>query len=353
MIVRVEVAPPYEVEISPGLLDRAGEHVREAAVALISDETVAPLYLARVREGLEHRGARVLPLVVPGGEGAKTLATYGELQRRLVRARLDRGAAVVALGGGVVGDLAGFVAATFLRGVAFYNLPTSLLAMVDAAVGGKTGVNLPEGKNLVGAFWQPRRVLMDVSALATLPEALFREGAVELYKHGLLGAPELLGSVTDPRFRRDGDPGFLEEVVAASVAVKARVVAGDEREAGARAHLNLGHTLAHALEAVTEGRLPHGQAVAYGLLYNARLAALRGWADRTEETRRFLRWVSPAPLPRVAFGELEPFLDRDKKNANGRRRFVLLRDVGEPVVVDDVPQEAQERAWEELREVLS
>ena len=247
--VTVALDPPYPVVVGAGVLARAGDYVRAPRVALISDEKVAPRYADTVRGSLETTGSRVFLYTVPAGEDSKSLETLGALLQGLARDGFTREDAVLALGGGVVSDLAGFVAASYMRGIALYTASTTLLGMVDAAVGGKTGVNLPEGKNLVGAFWQPRAVLMDVSVLATLPEREFRGGAVELFKHGLLADPALLSDVTDARFRRDGPADFLAAAVARSVKVKADVVAEDEREGGRRAFLNLGHTLAHALEA--------------------------------------------------------------------------------------------------------
>jgi 3-dehydroquinate synthase len=241
-----------------------------------------------------------------------------------------------------------------MRGIAFYTLSTTLLGMVDAAVGGKTGVNLPEGKNLVGAFWQPKAVLMDVLALTSLPEHVFREGAVELFKHGLLADPHLLKDVQHPEFRRDGSPDFLEQTVTRSVKVKADVVAEDERETGRRAHLNLGHTLGHALEAYshqTPTPLSHGDAVTYGLLFATRLAAARGYADETERVAAFLRWVNPRPLPETSLDTLLPFIARDKKHLE-RQRWVLLERVGLPRIVDDVSEAELHSAWAYLQQTV-
>lgn len=245
-----------------------------------------------------------------------------------------------------------------MRGLAFAALPTSLLAMVDAAVGGKTGINLPEGKNLVGAFWQPRAVLIDPTVLRTLPEREFRAGAVELFKHGLLADPWLLEAVTRPEFRRDGPAAFLTETVARSVAVKAAIVARDEREGGVRAHLNLGHTLAHALEAATQHRLSHGDAVAYGLLFAALLSAARGYADETERVARFVAWVAPAPLPELSLDDLLPFIARDKKHLSRARgeaqqRWVLLERVTSPVIAGDVTERELRAAWTALQARLA
>ena len=285
MKLTVALTPPYDVVVEAGVLARAGEFIRAPKLALISDDKVAPLYAETVKKSLEAAGSQVFLYTVPATEDSKSLGTLETLLRRLAQDGFNRQSAVVALGGGIVSDLAGFVAASYMRGVAFYTLSTTLLGMVDASVGGKTGVNLPEGKNLVGAFWQPKTVLMDVSVLATLPEHEFRGGAVELFKHGLLADPKLLDDVVDTRFRCDGPADFLETTIARSVKVKADIVAEDEREGGRRAYLNLGHTLAHALEAYTNHALSHGDAVTYGLLFAAKLAAARGYADETERVQ--------------------------------------------------------------------
>jgi len=346
----VDVQPPYPVHVGPGLLSEVGTHVRADRVALVSDELVAPLYAHPVRESLEAVGKRVALYTVPGEEGSKSLETFSTLLGKLAQDGFHRGSAVLALGGGVVSDLAGFVAASYMRGVDLYLLPTTLLAMVDASVGGKTGVNLPEGKNLVGAFWQPKAVLMDVTTLATLPEREFRGGTVELFKHGLLADPALLEAAKSPHFRKDGPADCLTDAVARSVRVKAEVVAADEREAGRRAHLNLGHTLGHALEAHTDHKLAHGEAVAYGLLFAAKLAAGRGYADETARVLDFVRWVAPPPLPAVSLDYLLPFIARDKKH-QGSQRWVLLERLGAPRLVDDVTTDELRAAWAYLQDV--
>jgi 3-dehydroquinate synthase len=347
MIVTVEVSPPYSVVIEPGLIARAWQHIAENRLALVSDEQVAALYGNALQQALEQAGKRVTRYTVPPGEASKSLARFEILLRQLARDGFDRRSAVLALGGGVVGDLAGFVAASYMRGVAFYQLPTSLLAMVDASVGGKTGVNLPEGKNLIGAFWQPRAVLIDPEVLATLSEREFKGGAVELFKHGLLAAPGLLDDVLSPAFHPGGDSAWLGRLIARSVEVKARIVAHDEREAGERAHLNLGHTLAHALEAASQHALTHGDAVAYGLLYAGLLAAQRGCTDETVRYEALLRWLEPAPLPVQDWEALQPYLQRDKKHHSRRQRWVLLKRLGEPFIADDLTPAELERAWAE------
>lgn len=348
MKLTVALTPPYDVIVEAGILARAGDFVRAPKIALVSDETVAPLYAQTVQQSLRAAGSKVHLYTVPAGEASKSLGTLSTLLSRMAQDGFNRQGAVVALGGGVVSDLAGYVAASYMRGIDFYILSTTLLGMVDASVGGKTGVNLPEGKNLVGAFWQPKAVLMDVSALSSLPEHVFREGAVEHFKHGLLADSQLLDDVTHADFRRDGTPDFLTETITRSVRVKAEVVAEDERENGRRAHLNLGHTLAHALEAYTKtlpGRaLSHGDAVAYGLLFATKLAASRGYEDETSRVHTFLRWVAPRPLPETSLEPLLPFVARDKKHL-GTQRWVLLERIGQPRIVSDIEASELENAW--------
>ena len=348
--IHVNVQPPYPVRIGAGLLAQVGTAVREPHVALISDTNVAPLYAAKVEESLVSSGKTFRRYTISAGETSKSSATFTQLLSQLAQDGFDRQSAVLALGGGVVSDLAGFVAASFMRGVAFYICSANLLGMVDASVGGKTGINLPEGKNLVGAFWQPKAVLMDVTTLQTLPEREFKQGAVELFKHGLLADRSILQGIAQPTFRRDGPSDTLVDLISRSVRVKADIVAADEREGNVRAHLNLGHTLAHALEARAEHRLTHGDAVAYGLLYVAKLADLRGWQGGLEDVESFVRWVAPRPLEVPAFGTLLPYIQRDKKKA-GRIRWVLLEQPGHPHLVADVSDDHLRRAWDYLQSV--
>ena len=346
----VRLEPPYPVFIGAGALEPFMAHLAEPQVALLADDTVDRLHGQKVEAALRAAGKRVQRFTFPAGEASKSLGTFGWLLEQLADANLDRQSAVVALGGGVSGDLSGFVAASFLRGVAFYQLPTTLLAMVDSSIGGKTGVNLPQGKNLVGAFWQPKAVAIEPSFLATLPERVFREGAVELFKAGLLADPDLLPQVTKPGFRPGGDPEVLGELIERGVRVKADIVAADATEQGVRAHLNLGHTLAHALEAASRHALSHGDAVGYGLYYAARLAARRGFEDLSETVRDFLEWLGPAPLPPLEWDQLTGFMQRDKKTRQGQLTFVLLEQPGAPVLVRDLREDELRAAWRDLKE---
>jgi 3-dehydroquinate synthase len=279
---------------------------------------------------------RAALVTMPDGEQFKTLATVATVYGDLVRARLDRGSTVIALGGGVVGDTAGFAAATYMRGVRLVQIPTSLLAMVDSSVGGKVGVDLPEGKNLVGAFKQPDAVIIDPEVLETLPQPEWRNGMAEVIKHGLLADPALLDTSLHSRER-------AAELVRRAVQVKVDVVQQDPYEKGIRAHLNLGHTFAHAIEQVTQYRWPHGEAVGVGLLAAVQLSSVlfmcdSGLPEMVEDI------LATTGLPRRLNGldadAIYAAMATDKKWQNGRSRFVLLRGIAQPEIVEDVPKTA-------------
>lgn len=345
-MVRVTVPVPgraYEVTIGPGILASADEHLPALPGAttafVISDRAVSDLYYGSLANALEDRGLASVLLLVPIGEEAKSLRGYESLMRQLAGREAHRDDAILALGGGAVGDLAGFVASTYMRGVPFVQIPTTLTAQVDAAIGGKTAVNLPEGKNLVGTFAQPNAVLADVDVLATLDERDFRSGLAEVAKYALTLDDELLALLeNDPAPVLARDVVVMEDVIARCVAAKARIVAEDERDASARLVLNYGHTLGHALERLDafQGRT-HGEAVAIGMVFVAMLAERRGLAPglsaRTERLLRSLGLDAAGPLP--AAEDVLRCLRLDKKYRGGVR-FVLLEEVGCPVVVDGV-----------------
>jgi 3-dehydroquinate synthase len=322
----------------PGAFDIGPDAERAFVVA---DRVVAERWFSPLADALAARGVSAVQLPVPSGEQAKSLAVYEAVLQQLAAQRAHRDDVVVALGGGAVGDLAGFVASTYMRGVPSLLVPTTLLAQVDAAIGGKTAVNLPEGKNLVGTFSQPVGVVADVDPLIALPEREFRSGLAEVAKYALTLDPELLARLeTDPGAILARDPAALEDVVARCVSAKARIVAADERDAGARLFLNYGHTLGHALEQLEgyTGR-SHGEAVAVGLVFAARLAEARGDAGTglAARTVRLLSALGLDPDGRIADpADVLGAMELDKKYRRGMR-FVLLRDVGEPFVAEDVP----------------
>ena len=332
----------YEVVVGARLLDDLGEllPVPNGArrAALLTVAPVEAIYGERVMNALQALDLDVTPIVVPDGEGAKTLETLDAVYHRLAAIPLGRSDFVVALGGGVVGDLAGFAAATWNRGVPIVQIPTTLLAQVDAAIGGKTGVNLPEGKNLVGAFHQPRMVVADTATLTTLPPRELRAGLGEAVKYGFIADPQVLSLLEDrPDDAVEGNVDLLTQIVFRGVSVKARVVAADEREAGERALLNYGHTFGHAIEAATGyTTYRHGEAVALGMVAAARLGerlgvSEKGLADRT--VALLDRLGLPTAGVRVDPSELWTLMARDKKATTGIR-FVLCTQPGHAVVVD-------------------
>ncbi len=343
----------YEILVGDGVLDAVATALPgRSRVAVVSQPAVAERYAGPLVAALRQAGAATEIFLMGDGEEAKSLATVESLCRRFAAWGLLRGDAVVALGGGVVGDTAGFTAAAYHRGVACLQAPTTLLAQVDAAIGGKTGVNLPEGKNLVGAFHQPIAVLSDVATLATLPEREYRAGLGEVAKYAFMGDGELsatLGDETAAGALLARDTGVLTDVVARSAAIKAAVVSADEHErTGLRATLNYGHTLAHALETVGGYGLLHGEAVAVGLVFAAELAAVldRLPPDAPDATRLMLRRFGlPTDAPDgLAGADLIALMRRDKKAAGGLT-FVLPAPGGGPLErVDDPPAGAVERA---------
>ncbi len=310
-----------------------GELCPAHTYAVISDSRVAELYGPRVIAGLRDAGRRAELFTFPCGEWNKTRATWAELTDALIRARVGRDGAVVALGGGVTGDLAGFVAATYLRGIPFVQVPTTLLAMLDAAIGGKTGVDVPAGKNLVGAFHLPRFVLADVETLATLAKAHVAAGMAEAIKHAVIADAAYLEEIlADAAAIRDRDIPALERVVARSVAIKEEIVAADPRESGRRQVLNFGHTIGHAVEARSGYALTHGEAVAIGMVAESVLAEALGVAESglAAAVRGALEpFGLPTTIPEeLAPGDLLDTLQADKKVRERTLRFALPQRVG-------------------------
>ena len=348
----------YDVVIAPGALDKLGEQTRAVAPAgralLVFDRALEATQLPRARASLSSAGYETVCVPFTGGEERKTLATVHGLYDVLLDRRFERRCPVIALGGGVLGDTAGFVAATYLRGVPFVQCPTTLLAMVDSSVGGKVGVNVPQGKNLIGAFHQPVAVIADPLVLETLPPRELRCGLAECIKHAVIRDAGLFAwTRSHMRDLLALDPGALSELVARNVAIKAAVVMEDEKETGVRAHLNLGHTFGHAIEAsVGFGRILHGEAVALGMLAAATLAAELQIAPRALRAE-VEDVVSAAGLPcraeLPADARLAEVMALDKKVAAGKVRFVLPERVGSVVMRDGVPAAAVSQAWASIR----
>lgn len=332
--IDVHVDQPYSVSVGHGVVRTWTPS--QQRIAVLYDSNLPQALVDPIMSQVE------LAIPLPSGEACKTLTVFASVLSQLAERAFPRDCAIVAMGGGATSDLAGYVAASYLRGVAFYNMPTSLLGMVDASVGGKTGVNLPEGKNLVGAFWQPQAVYADLDYLRSLPAATFKEGMAEMFKHGLIEKPALprhfyeLSDIDRPEFAQD---------LARSIAVKAGVVSRDPTEKGERAHLNLGHTLGHAIEGVSKHAIAHGEAVAYGLHYAAYLSALEGGEDVTALTREFLHWMQPKTLPTWSWPALQAYMARDKKADSQGLRFTLLKTLGECYVAR-VSAEQQAKAFD-------
>ncbi len=327
----------YAILIAPGLLAQAGERIRAAGVepgrcAVVTNPTIGRHYAAPLLASLAAAGFEPLVYEVPDGEAHKTLTTVAGLYEQFAAARLARNEPVIALGGGVIGDLAGFAAATWLRGVPFVQVPTSLLAMVDASVGGKVGVDLPQGKNLVGAFKQPALVLIDPDLLATLPPVEFRCGAAEIIKAGIIGDPGLFCSLEAVPL--SPQTPALTRIIADAVRVKAEIVQRDPFEAGDRAWLNLGHTFGHALELISGFTLRHGEAVGIGLVAAAALSARLGLcaADLPDRIRRVIvRHGLPARYPGDP-RQILAAMGTDKKRRGRDLRFVVMRELGRVTV---------------------
>ncbi len=360
-MARVPIELPhhrYEVVIEPGALARLGELVHAVAphadCALLGDEAVFAHYEKTARGSLERAGYRVVARGVTLGEANKHLDTVRGLYDVLLDERLERKAPVVALGGGVAGDTVGFVAATYLRGVPFVQVPTTLLAMVDSSVGGKTGVNVPQGKNLVGAFHQPSVVVADTDVLATLSDRELRCGLAECVKHAVIRDASLLDFIeSNAAGLLAREPELLVELVRRNVEIKAAVVALDEREAGVRAHLNFGHTFGHAIEVTTGyGVLLHGEAVALGMCAAARAGAEMGLCgaevgERIEATLAALGLATKGELADDA--TLGAAMKLDKKVQGAKVRFVLPTGVGGVEIRDDVTDAAIASAWARIR----
>lgn len=340
----------YDILIGAGVIESAGEVIsgacRGRSAAIVTNRRIGELYAERLVKSLEAAGISTQTIVVPSGERYKTLSTVSGIYERLLDMKIDRGGIVIGLGGGIVGDMAGFAAASFLRGIDFVQVPTSLLAQVDASIGGKTGVNLSRGKNLVGAFHQPRAVLIDLSVLGTLPRREFRSGLAEILKHGIIrdvGYFSYLEANILSILKLE--PDALEHTIERSCEIKADVVRQDEREAGLRRILNYGHTVGHAVERLTGYRkYKHGEAVAIGMVTMAVLAGVLKTAS-PDLLDRVLNMVKNSGLPYtlpegVESSEIVSAIGLDKKVAYGKLNAVMVDSIGEAYVTDRIPAEA-------------
>lgn len=335
----------YPIHIGQNLLSRAElilPYLKRKQAAVVTNTTVAPLYLEQLCEPLRQNGIAIVPVVLPDGEQYKTAETLGKIYDALLENRCERSTSLIALGGGVIGDMTGYAAATFLRGVPFIQVPTTLLAQVDSSVGGKTGINHPLGKNMIGAFWQPKLVLADTGTLSTLPDKELSAGLAEVIKYGLIRDPEFFVWLEQnmPRLlARDADA--MAYAIRRSCENKAEVVAADERESGERALLNLGHTFGHAIEAgMGYGNWLHGEAVAAGTMLAAGLSHRMGWLNDAEIARiEAIHQAAnlPTVAPKIGVDTYLDLMGLDKKVADGKIRLILLQSIGKAVFTAEYP----------------
>ena len=336
-------ARSYSIHIGAGLIGRADlivPHLRTKKAAIVTNEVVGPLYLERLCAGLAHAGVERVPIILPDGEAHKEWRTLNTIFDALLREHCERSTTLIALGGGVVGDMGGFAAASYQRGMPFIQIPTTLLAQVDSSVGGKTAINHPQGKNMIGAFYQPRLVLADTSALDTLPAREFSAGLAEVIKYGLIRDAAFFDWLEQNiDALRALDAEALAWAIERSCRNKAEVVAADETEQGERALLNLGHTFGHAIETgLGYGQWLHGEAVAAGTMMAAELSRRLGWIDSFDMAcieRLFERAGLPTYGPALGVSRYLELMAHDKKVEAGRLRFVLLRGIGQAVVTGD------------------
>jgi 3-dehydroquinate synthase len=341
----------YPIHIGSGLLQRAElvrAHLAQPRVAIVTNDVVGPLYLDALGGVLERAGVQALRVTLPDGEARKNWESLNRILDALLENRCERSTTVIALGGGVIGDLAGFAAAVFLRGVPFIQVPTTLLAQVDSSVGGKTGINHPLGKNMIGAFYQPKMVLADTDTLATLPARELAAGLAEVVKYGLVLDRAFFDWLEANMERLTArDEQALTYAIRRSCELKAEVVAGDERESGARALLNLGHTFGHAIEAgLSYGTWLHGEAVASGTVMAARLSHAMGMLDDADVARisaLLQRAGLPVEAPALGADTYLDLMGMDKKVEGGKLRLILLRAIGQAYVSSDFPQAALRR----------
>ena len=328
--VHVDTGRPYDIFIERGIIDCCGEHIKRLSnaekVVVVSDTNVAPLYQWRVLNSLSKHGLKVNTHIFHAGEESKNPGTIAEIYKTLAEFRMTRRDVIVALGGGVCGDMAGFAAATYLRGIDFVQIPTTLLSQVDSSVGGKTGVDLPTGKNLVGAFWQPRVVLIDPDTLSTLPAEFFNDGMGEVIKYGCIRSRSLF-----ERLENENARDIIDDIIFESVSIKKDVVEHDERDTGERAILNFGHTFGHALEKLHNySGITHGEAVALGALLITRITEQKGITEKGSSDRllALLKKYHMTTTTDFTLPQIVAATRGDKKSSGKGLSFIFLRDIG-------------------------
>lgn len=337
-VVEVATKRPYKVHIGCHLLSACGAIVRDAAggskACIVSDSNIAPLYMEIVQKSLVENGYRTSSFIFPAGERSKNVITYAALLEHLASHEMTRHDVVIALGGGVTGDLAGFAASTYMRGCKFAQMPTSMLAMVDSSIGGKTAINLSAGKNLAGAFWQPNVVIADVDCLRTLNPEIFSDGCGEIVKHAILSDDSLFSSLEDRPLTLDNllsDPEFTQKVIARNIEIKRNIILGDERETGRRKLLNLGHSIGHAVELSEQYKLGHGSCVAIGISLMAKASATRNWCapDLPNRIEKILGNHGLTTRTSLSASDIVTAASHDKKRTSDHIDIVIPHAIGD------------------------
>ncbi len=349
--VKVQLLSPqldrsYPIYIGNGILEQVERilpYLKQKRVAIVTNETVAPFYLQKFQSAFERNQVSTVTIILPDGEHYKDWKTLNLIYDALLKQNCERKTTLIALGGGVIGDLTGFAAATYLRGIPFIQVPTTLLAQVDSSVGGKTGINHPLGKNMIGAFYQPLLVLADSATLSTLPDREFRSGIAEVIKYGLIWDDAFFSWLEENMNKLVArDLTVLNKAICRSCEIKAEIVAADEFESGVRSLLNLGHTFGHAIEnAMGYGQWLHGEAVAAGTLVAAELSKRKGLIKETEIVRikkLFQLADLPVSLPAISPNQYLDLMKLDKKVEGGKMRFILLNQIGKAAIFDNIPE---------------
>ena len=349
--VKVQLLSPqldrsYPIYIGNGILEQVERilpYLKQKRVAIVTNETVAPFYLQKFQSAFERNQVSTVTIILPDGEHYKDWKTLNLIYDALLKQNCERKTTLIALGGGVIGDLTGFAAATYLRGIPFIQVPTTLLAQVDSSVGGKTGINHPLGKNMIGAFYQPLLVLADSATLSTLPDREFRSGIAEVIKYGLIWDDTFFSWLEENMSKLvSRDLTVLNKAICRSCEIKAEIVAADEFESGVRSLLNLGHTFGHAIEnAMGYGQWLHGEAVAAGTLVAAELSKRKGLIKETEIVRikRLFQLADlPVSLPAISPNQYLDLMKLDKKVEGGKMRFILLNQIGKAAIFDNIPE---------------
>lgn len=344
----------YPIIIGAGLLKDIPNVLKKenpnTKYIIIADSNVDKFYAKEFLELMKNESLKAEKIVIPVGEQSKDITNYDKILQELIRLEADRSSILIALGGGVTGDITGFVAATYMRGIKYIQVPTTLLSQVDSSIGGKTGINLPQGKNLIGAFHHPEKVIIDLNTLDTLPEEELRNGMVELVKHAIIKDRKLFEYIKQHiKDLTKKEKNVLETAVTNSLKIKKRIVEEDEKEAGIRKLLNYGHTFGHAIESLNNYKIVHGRAVCAGMILAAKLSKEQGYLrnEELEEHNKLLNQIVQQDLKKIQASKMVNEMKKDKKRIGGKLNFVLLKRIGESFITSDVPEDKLYKVLEE------